>query len=75
MIFAHARACEKSQALFFFHPFVKFSSSFMEVEGILEDDTMKARYAKKKNPRMFDTRCMIYGHEWSQMVEEIARML
>lgn len=31
--------------------------------------------AKKKNPRMFDTCCMIYGHEWSQMVEEIARML
>lgn len=30
---------------------------------------------KKKEPRMFDTRCMIYGYEWSQMVEEIARML
>ena len=35
---------EKSAALFFFHPFVKFSFSFMEVEGILEDDAMKARY-------------------------------
>lgn len=35
---------EKSAALSFFHPFVKFSFSFMEVEGILEDDTMKARY-------------------------------
>ena len=28
----------------FFCLFVKFSFSFMEVEGILEDDTMKARY-------------------------------
>ena len=28
----------------FFHPFVKFSVSFMEVEGILEDDTMKTTY-------------------------------
>ena len=31
--------------------------------------------AKKKEPRMFDTRCMIYGHEWSQLVEEIVRIL
>lgn len=44
MIFTNTRACEKSQALFFFCKFVKFSFSFMEVEGILEDDTMKARY-------------------------------
>lgn len=44
MIFTHTRACEKSQALFFFHSFVKFSFSFMEVEGILEDVIMKARY-------------------------------
>ena len=31
--------------------------------------------AKKKEPRMFDTNCMIYGHEWYQLVEEIARIL
>lgn len=31
--------------------------------------------AKKKEPRMFDTRCMIYGLEWSQLVEEIVRIL
>lgn len=30
--------------LFIFCLFVKFSFSFMEVEGILEDDIMKARY-------------------------------
>lgn len=44
-MFTHTGACEKSQALSFFCLFVKFSFSFMEVEGILEDDTMKARYA------------------------------
>ena len=43
-MFTHTGACEKSQALYFFCLFVKFSFSFMEVEGILEDDTMKARY-------------------------------
>ena len=31
--------------------------------------------AKKKEPRMLDTRYMIYGYEWSQLVEEIARIL
>lgn len=34
-----------------------------------------AEEAKKKEPRMFDTNCMIYGHEWYQLVEEIARIL
>lgn len=33
----------RNRRLFFFCLFVKFSFSFMEVEGILEDDTMKAR--------------------------------
>lgn len=31
--------------------------------------------AKKKEPRMFDTNCMICGHEWYQMVEEIKSIL
>lgn len=30
---------------------------------------------KEKEPRMFDTNRMIYGYEWSQLIEEIARML
>lgn len=31
--------------------------------------------AKNKEPRMFNADCMIYGYEWSQMVEEIERIL